>query len=101
FAVGAGALALDALALDRVAQRVLGDLRLAIGPPYHVLVAALQPGQALILSPDGADHLGGEVSLRVHPAAVGEDPDPIEMELADPIGGHEVDPPGQGGEPPL
>ena len=61
-----------------------------------VVLARLEPGQALVVDPDRADHLRGELALRVDAAAVGELADPRQLQRCDPLGGRAGRPCGRG-----
>ena len=74
------------------------DLALAVGAVESLLLRGLEPGEALVLDPDGADHLAGELALRVDPAAVGEQADAGQLERLDLGRGVERDLAGDVGE---
>ena len=47
----------ERVALDLVAERVADHLALAVGAAEQLLVGRLEPGEALVVDPDGADHV--------------------------------------------
>ena len=73
-------------ALELLAEGVGDNLALAVTAVQDGVLGGLEPGQALVLGADRADHLAGEVALRVDAAAVGEHPDPGQLELLDLLG---------------
>ena len=76
---------------DRVAAGVVDDLLLAVLAAEGLVLGLLEPGQALVLGADGADHLRRQLALRVEALAVGERVDPVDLELLDLVGLVEVD----------
>ena len=67
--------------------------------PSRLVVGGLEPGQALAVGPDGPDHLGRELALRIDPPARRAPwPIPAMLELADLLRGRQVHLAGQVGE---
>ena len=69
-----------------------------LAPPSVVVLGLLQPGQALVLGADGADHLRGQLALGIEAAAVGQRRDAVDVQLLDPVGLVEADLLGEVGE---
>ncbi len=87
----AGGGAGDDVAADLLAERVLGDRDLAVGPREHVVLGLLDAEQPLPVVADRADQPTRVLALGIDAARVGEDPDPVEPELLDAIRGDDVD----------
>ena len=83
--------ALDRVALELVAEPVAHHLALAVGAVERLVLRLLEPGQALVVDPDRADHLARELALRVDPPAVRQQADAGPVEVADLLRLGEVD----------
>ena len=89
--VVAGGGAGDDVTVDLLTERVLGDRDLAVGPREHVVLGLLDAEQSLSVVADRADQPPRVLSLGIDAARIGEDPDPVQSELLDPVRGDDVD----------
>ena len=89
---------LDGLHAERPADRVVNDVLLAVGAAEHAVLRVLQAGETLVVGPDRADHLRGELALRIEPLAGRHRRDAGDVEPLHLGGDVGIDLPGQIGE---
>ena len=76
----------DVAQLDRVAQRVLDELALAVGAAQPAVELVLEPRQALPVGPDVAEQLRGHPRARVVALELRQEVDALDLEPARPVG---------------
>ncbi len=83
----AGLRALDLDDAHGLTERVLDEPSLAVLALERVVARLLEAGEAVPVGPDSADHLRGERALRIGAPWLDHGPDPLDLQLRDPVAG--------------
>ena len=80
-----GAVGRGVAQLDRVAERVLDQLALAVAAAQVLVVLVLEPGQALVVGAGEAEQLRGHPVARVDPLGLVDELEPLDAQLLDAV----------------